>query len=71
MLVEQVVEVDLTKNLRFQVLVDGLGIQFVFKDAHLHQEERYHPLLHQDLKSTADPLLRALLKQFSQAFICQ
>jgi hypothetical protein len=62
MLVEQVIQVDLPEDVRFEVIVDGLGLQLILKDAHLHQEQCYHPLLHQDLKGTSHLLLRAFLE---------
>ena len=61
-LVEQVVQVDLPEDVRFEVLVDGLGLQLILEHAHLHQEQRDHPLLHQHLKGARHFLLRTFLE---------
>lgn len=61
-LIEQVIQVDLPEDVRFEVLVDWLSLQLILKHAHLHQEQRYHPLLHQDFKRSRNFLLRTFLE---------
>ena len=71
MLIEQVVEVDLPEYLGLEALVDGLGLQLVLEDSHLHQEQRDHPLLHQHLESALYLALPSAQEQLAEALLLQ